>query len=172
MPKHLCLLIIPLLLNACASSPAFDTTGVNRSLTPQSVATGTQAATGKQVLWGGSIISTTNLKDRTQIEVLAYPLDTNSRPLSGGNPQGRFILEQAGYLEPVNYAQGRLLTVSGTVTGSRTGKVGDSDYDFPVVQATQLNLWPKEQEEAGPGIHFGIGAGSGGSTWGGVGIGF
>ena len=71
--RHL-LLLLPLLLNACATGPTFDTTRVNRSLTPGTAVAKLTSAEGKQVLWGGVIISTTNLKDSTHIEVLGVAL--------------------------------------------------------------------------------------------------
>ena len=73
------LVLLPVLLGACASAPTFNTAGVDPFLTPQSVTTSPQAATGKSVQWGGTIIGTTNLQDRTRIEVLAYPLDSKAR---------------------------------------------------------------------------------------------
>jgi outer membrane lipoprotein len=170
---RICVLPVALLLSACASTPAFDTGGVDRSLTPQNAATSPQQATGKQVQWGGVILSTINLEDSTQVEVLAYPLDANARPLSDSNPLGRFILERAGRLEPANYAEGRRITAVGTVTGTRAGQVGDSDYNYPVVSARQLYLWPPGQGSDGVRVfgYIGFGAGSGDSDSE-IGIGF
>lgn len=166
-----CILLVALLLSACASTPAFNTDGVDRTLTPRDVATGPQPATGKHVQWGGIILNTTNLKDSTQIEVVAYPLDNNARPQSDGNPLGRFILEQAGYLEPDTYARGRRITTVGMVTGTRAGQVGDADYNFPVITARQLYLWPPGREHDGVTFfgYIGFGAGSGDSE---IGFGF
>jgi len=163
-----------LLLSACASGPTFNTGGVDHSLTPRDVASRPQIATGRNVQWGGVILNTTNLKDSTQIEVLAYPLNADEQPRSDSNPLGRFILEQTGYLEPANYAEGRQITVVGTVTGTRTGQVGESDYNYPVIAARQLHLWPVDRERDGVGVggHIGIGVGSGGYRGIGVGIGF
>jgi outer membrane lipoprotein len=152
------LVILFLLLSACASGPGFDSGGVDRSLTPRGVIAEPQMARGKQVLWGGSIIRTTNLKDSTQMEVLAYPLDSNERPQSESDPLGRFIVEQSGFLEPESYAEGRLVTVIGTVSGNRAGRVGESEYVFPVVGARQIHLWT---ENKGGGVSFGVGVG----TW-------
>ncbi|MBT8061806.1 MAG: Slp family lipoprotein, partial [Gammaproteobacteria bacterium] len=119
MLRHACLLaILPLLLSACAGSPSYDRYGADGTLTPQTVAVRPQAAAGKQVLWGGVILKTVNLKDRTQLEVLAYPLDSGERPRIDDVPLGRFILEQDGYLEPANYANQRQITVFGTVAGT------------------------------------------------------
>ena len=153
-------LTIPfLLLSACASGPTFDSSGVDRALTPRGVAAAPQPAAGQQVLWGGAIVRTSNLKDSTQVEVLAYPLDARERPQSERDPLGRFILEQRGYLEPGSYAEGRLLSVVGTVRGTRAGRVGEADYTFPVMDARQIHLWPKDKDSGG--VSFGVGVG----TW-------
>jgi outer membrane lipoprotein len=176
--KPALLALLPaLLLSACASAPTFNTTGVDPFLTPQSVTTSPQAATGKRVQWGGTIIDTANLQDRTQIEVLAYPLDSKARPQSESSPLGRFFLEQSGFLDPATYKQGRQISAVGTVTGTRTSKVGEASYEQPVVDGMQIYLWPENQGSQGTGVTFGIGGGSGGwgsgTSWGvGVGTGF
>ena len=69
------------LLLGCAGMPEFDTSGVDRSLTPQSVNAEPEASRGKVALWGGMILETRNLKATTQIEMLAYPLDADYRPM-------------------------------------------------------------------------------------------
>ena len=86
------------------------------------------------------------------------PHDARERPQSESEPLGRFILEQSGYLEPGTYAEGRLLSVVGTVRGTRAGRVGEADYTFPVMDARQIHLWPKDK---GGGVSFGVGVG----TW-------
>ncbi len=164
--------VLLLLLSACASGPTFNTGGVDRTLTPRGVAAEPQQATRKYVLWGGTILDTTNLKDSTRIEVLAYPLDTDKRPQRDRDPLGRFILEQPGFLEPASYAEGRLVTAVGRVTGTRAGRVDESDYAYPVMTSRQLYLWPRNRGYTGSNVHFGIGVGSGGHWGGGVGVGF
>ncbi|MDH3901517.1 MAG: Slp family lipoprotein [Gammaproteobacteria bacterium] len=168
-----CVLLVALLLSACASTPTFNTEGVDHSLTPREVTTSLQLATGKHVQWGGIILSTTHLKDSTQVEVLAYPLDANARPQSDDNSLGRFILERAGYLEPATYAEGRLITAVGPVTGTRAGQIGDADYTYPLISARQLILWPPGGEHDGVSvggyIGFGVGGGDEGSE---IGFGF
>lgn len=171
MLRHANLSIL-LLLSACAGSPNYDIYGADRALTPQAIAARPQMATGKQVLWGGVIIKTVNLKDRTQIEVLAYPLGFDERPKIDAVPLGRFILEKDGFLEPANYASQRQITVVGAVAGTLSGQVGESDYNYPLINARQLTLWPEYRRDTGSNIYFGIGAGSGGSWGGGVGVGF
>ena len=166
--------ILLLLLSGCARSPTYDRYGAHGTLTPQGVAASPQMAAGKQVLWGGVIMQTVNLKDRTQIEVLAYPLDADTRPKLDDVALGRFIVEKDGFLEPTSYAAQRQITVVGTIAGTLPGQVGESDYNFPRVTGGKLTLWPQTRyrDDTRSNIHFGIGVGSGGSWGTGVGIGF
>jgi outer membrane lipoprotein len=122
------LVVLPLLLlGACASGPAFDTSQVDRSLTPAVATADSQGATGKQVLWGGVILGVTNLAHNTLIELQAYPLDYREKPQPDAASPGRFYLNQSGFLDPAFYTRGRLLTVTGMVTRSKTEKVGEAE---------------------------------------------
>jgi len=100
-----------------------------------------------------------NLEQGTRLEVLSYPLDSRGRPEQDASPKGRFLLQREGYLEPVDYAPGRLITAVGAVTGVEEGKVGDAPYRYPLMQAEQLHLWPKPESyrRQTPQVHFGIG---------------
>jgi len=174
--RHFPLLVLLLLVTACASAPTFNTDGVDRSLTPRGVAAEPRPATGKIVQWGGIIVSTTNLKDSTQIEVLAYPLDSDGRPKSDGTAQGRFIIMHTGYLEPASYTAGRQVTAVGTIMRTQSGRIGEANYTYPIISARQLYLWPKSQGRDGSSTFFNFGVGgSSGGNWGsgvGVGVGF
>lgn len=155
------LLVLFALLSACTSTPEFDTSQVDRSLTPHNVIAEPEVSRGKVVLWGGMILDTRNLKDTTQIEVLAYPLNASNKPMLESKPLGRFIIKHTGYLEPATYAQGRHLTVSGSVSGNHSGKVGETSYDYPVISDLQLHLWSQNSEGTRSNVHFGIGVGIG-----------
>lgn len=159
MNCKLVFLALVALLTSCASTPDFDITLVDQSLTPQSVISEAEINRGKIVLWGGIILDTRNLKDTTNIEVLAYPLDTSQRPLLESKPLGRFIIQQRGYLEPASYAQGRALTVVGKVSGSQRGNVGESSYNYAVIYSEQLHLWSPDSRRNQTRFHFGVGIG-------------
>ncbi|MDH5570951.1 MAG: Slp family lipoprotein [Gammaproteobacteria bacterium] len=145
------------ILLACSSAPKFDTSQVDRALTPKSVVADIKTAQGKTALWGGLILETKNLKQASQIEVLAYPLDSDGWPQSEREPLGRFIIHHSGFLEPATYAQGRTVTVLGVVSQTRSGKVGETDYTYPVINSTQLHLWAKDSRQNRSRFHFGIG---------------
>lgn len=149
--------LILFLLAACAGTPVFDTSQVDNELTPQSVIAYPESSQGKLVLWGGTILEIQNLKDSTQIEILAHPLNSSQRPRQNKKPLGRFIVIQPGFLEPAIYAQGHLLTVLGKVGDSEQGKVGESNYTYAVITAEKLKLWSPRDESGQTRFHFGIG---------------
>ena len=69
-----------------------------------------KAYTGRKVVWGGLIISTENLEDKTLIEVFQTRLDSTQsptrEPLANG---GRFIVSIEGYADPLIYREKRAL---------------------------------------------------------------
>jgi len=146
------------LLTACATTPPLDITGVDVGITPTKVIADLEATRNRRVHWGGVIVQSKNLKDTTQIEVLAYPLDKAGKPNTESDPQARVLIMQPGYLETADYRPGRLVSIVGTVTEVREGAVGEARYTYPMVRADQLHLWPKQtKDRTGTDIHFGIG---------------
>jgi outer membrane lipoprotein len=148
-----------MLVAGCASGPKFSTTDADASLLPEQIAAKPELATGQRVVWGGVIMSSTNLTEKTQLEVLAYPLsDSSQRPQTDEAAKGRFLVIKSGYLEPVDYAQGRLITVSGRLDGTENGKIGEATYRYPKVLAEDIHLWSRESESSGGiPVRFGIG---------------
>jgi len=162
LSRFFLLSIVLLLLGACASGPSFDTRRVDLAVTPRSAVAEQPLTSGQTVLWGGVILNTRNLESHTVLEVLAYPLNSNQMPQRGRDPLGRFILERQGFLEPASYAEGRMVTVVGTLERSESGTVGGSDYVYPVIEANELYLWPRDSEQYNrSNVHFGIGVGIG-----------
>jgi outer membrane lipoprotein len=153
--------IVAVLLASGCATPAFEVGGdVDRVITPRAAAVEPATARNRTVAWGGLIVSARNLKDSTQIEIVGYPLDDSNRPKRGADPIGRFISIHPGYLETADYAPGREITVLGTMSGTRTGTVGEATYVYPVVEASRAQLWPKPgADRSEPTFHFGIGIG-------------
>jgi outer membrane lipoprotein len=147
-----------LLVGGCATP--YDIGNADARIMPTEAAKDVPGMLNHTVAWGGLIAVTRNLKDRTEIEVVAYPLDSQNAPDRYAAPTGRFIVVQTGYLETADFAPGRLITVVGTVTEARTGTVGEAKYVYPMVLASKLNLWPQPYgERRKSNIHFGIGVG-------------
>jgi outer membrane lipoprotein len=165
MKLILVLTAVVLMLGACATGQMPE----DRGPTPaQIVKSGTATA---PVHWGGQIVRTENLRDRTQIEVLAFPLDGAGRAQTDRPPEGRFLVESPGFLEPHEYAPNRLIEVRGKLSGFRNGQVGEAEYRYPLVMAERLILRAENAHETAPQIRFGFGTSSFGSGSG-VGISF
>ncbi len=98
---------------------------------------------GEKVLLGGQIVQTRNIGDRTEIEVIQKPLDFTGYPSNGDETGGRFIFVIPRYLESEIYSKDRLVTGAGKVTAGRVGKVGDTEYEYPVIAVEELHLWEK-----------------------------
>lgn len=151
------ILVAAALLSACAAAPKFDLKDVNTTATPSEASAQVETLRGGKILWGGTIVNSRNLEKGTQLEVLAYPLDNRRRPLTNREPLGRFIVDHATYLETVDYAPGRLITLTGTLSGTKQGKIDETTYTYPAIAAEQLHLWSKSGEDSGPRLHFGVG---------------
>ena len=133
---------------------------LDRSITPQQAIADQDALQDRWVLWGGVIVTVHNLKDSTEIAVLAYPLEDNAYPKSSQQASGRFIIRYDGFLDPVDYAPGRLLSVLGRLDGVQEGRIGEAPYTFPLVRAKSLHLW-RPGESPRSKVMFGIGIGIG-----------
>lgn len=157
--RRLAIMGLVLLAAGCASKPRFETAGIDKSITPQTAVSDTSVAQGREVLWGGVIVNSSNLADSTQIEILAYPLDDRQRPDTDRGPIGRFIATRPGYLETADYATGRLVTVRGKLEDKVVGRIGDASYTYPVVRFEDSQLWQREASAVSsqPRVNFGIG---------------
>lgn len=147
-------------LAACAPAPIYPTTPGASTATPSRVAQTPEQFANSPVVWGGRVVNVRNFADHSEIEILAYPLDSSQRPRFGADGSGRFIASLPGFAEPMNYPGGSPITVDGRLAGSRVGKVGQADYVFPLVKVAQSHVWSAEEMRSGhPNIHFGLGLG-------------
>lgn len=149
--------LFPVLLIACATGPEFDNTVYLQRTTPEEAANNIDAYRDIEVMWGGLLVSSTSLERSTQLELLAYPLNRKQKPDTTQSALGRFVLVVDGFLEPVDYAEGRIVTATGRLTDVKDSAVGSAQYRFPIVEADDLYLWPKSSGSSKPRIHFGVG---------------
>lgn len=132
------------LLAACATVPK-PLEGTYTDISTSSAQQG--GAGGTRVRWGGEIIKTEPGPQETCFYLLSRPLDAQARPRSGRSDddkqQGRFVACRAGFYDPEVFTRGRELTVTGTLHGIVSQKVGDFDYAYPRVEADVVYLWPR-----------------------------
>lgn len=151
-----------LLLAACAPAPIYKNTAGAVVATPQQVAQAPERFSNGSVIWGGRIVQVNNFSDHSEVELLAYPLDSSQRPKANDSGNGRFIAVMQGYVEPIDYPPGALITVSGQLNGSRAGKVGQANYVFPLIRVAQAHVWTAAEMGKGRNnFRFGLGVGVG-----------
>lgn len=106
-----------------------------------------QDSTGQTVRWGGRIVRTEPLADRTCFEVLSTELDSSGRPYwAADDTRGRFIACRAGFYDPALFTDKREVTFTGRIDGYENRKIGEYDYRFPRVAADVVYLWPVREK--------------------------
>ncbi|MCP4286748.1 MAG: Slp/YeaY family lipoprotein [Gammaproteobacteria bacterium] len=98
---------------------------------------------GSVVRWGGTVVNVKNLRTHTMVEILARPLAKSGKPDDSGRGKGRFLARISGFVDPEEYTQGRLLTVTGKLSRIVKNTIGEYLYDYPVVEAEARHLWPE-----------------------------
>jgi outer membrane lipoprotein len=98
----------------------------------------------ERVVLGGYILETVNEPDGTRLTLLQAPLDSRNKPKSQDLSQGRFVVETQEFLDPAIYTKNRRITVGGKVWGASPQPLGNRTYQYPVIKAEELYLWPKE----------------------------
>jgi len=141
MGRALGVVLAAALAAAGCARPPKPLAGEFPPITPGDVQAG--ARVGERVRWGGDIVATTPRAGETCFEVVAKPLDRRARPRPVDETTGRFIACAAGFRDPAVYADGRELSVVGTVEALERGKVGDATYVYPRVRAEAVHLWPE-----------------------------
>lgn len=118
---------------------------------------------GQSVIFGGEVLTAKRLKDGTRITILQLPLDGSSRPdMNLTQSQGRFVAIHRDFLDPATLPYGTRVTVTGDVTGSLTLPLDETDYNYPVIEIKNLQVWTGTDEPAlryrpyfGPGPYWG-----------------
>jgi outer membrane lipoprotein len=146
------------MLAACATSPV-ATDQVSVAATGPAHVLAQAGHEGEMVVWGGRIVQADNFAEYTELVVVSYPLDRADRPRLNAEPGVRFIVSEAGFLEPMKFAPGRFVTVLGRVAGIQERAIGEYLYEHPLLEAEQIHLWPADpaQWRARTGFSIGIG---------------
>lgn len=135
-------LTIIFLLAGCASVPESIQVDENMPLvTYQQAASNPDGNVDKAVRWGGVVALVENLAESTMIEMVHYDLRSYGRPLLSNQSVGRFRVYVDGFLDPMVFEQGRLVTFAGKFNGVEEGTVGEHNYVFPSIKSSGYHLW-------------------------------
>ena len=114
---------------------------VDRSITFQSLKAHPDQYLGHYVLLGGAVATVNNAKQAAQMEVVEFKLDSDSMPDESYSSGGRFLAQTGGFLDPLVYKSGRLVTIVGEVKGHKSMPIDQVEYDYPIVAIREIHLW-------------------------------
>ncbi len=159
-------LLLLVVMFGCSSLPTLPQ--ADRSRSPHQVSREGLGNSEQKRQWGGILIGIR----ADELEILAYPLDTDGRPRTEEKSAGRFLARITDQVEPGDLSIGQHITATGPILSIQSGRVGQADYLFPVMACEDLAVWPEPgRARTRPRIHFGFGASSGGGGHGSIGIG-
>ncbi|XOV78748.1 MAG: Slp family lipoprotein [Aestuariibacter sp.] len=150
-----------LILSACSTVPDSVMLPEDVNLVSyQEVAGDPDKSTARLARWGGVIANIENQEGATLLEVVHFPLRSYGRPIPDDESIGRFRVYVNGFLDPMVYQTGRMMTFAGQVIGSEEGVVGEHQYVYPTLQADGYHLWKDydrvevETISVWPSFHF------------------
>ena len=135
-------LLSGLTISACTTVPE-QLNGEYTSLDPQNTREGDLQTS---VRWGGVILETRPESNHTCFEILSRRLEKSMRPADTDKSDGRFIACKPGFYDPEVFEKSREVTVVGKLIHIDVRKVGDFDYNFPVVDIEFMSLWPERRQ--------------------------
>lgn len=127
--------LVLLLLPGCSPVPETVRTAAESQGSFAALRKHPEAFRGRPALLGGRIVRVGLLGGRTRIEIDCLPLDDRDRPRSDAQGQGHFLAEMREKVSPDAYPWGRVVTVWGKFAGAAEG--------LPLVEATEVYLWPR-----------------------------
>ncbi len=133
--------LLTLGLAGCATHPRPEAAHIDRHMGLRAVLAHPLRTRGARVRWGGVVVQDNVGPQHSTLTVLAYPLGASGRPRLRATPKGRFQAVAPGYLDPMLFARGRLVTIVGTVIGTRPGLIGEAHYVYPRVQLLSSHVW-------------------------------
>lgn len=102
---------------------------------------------GQTVTFGGKVLGAKRLVEGTRLEILQLPLDSSLKPTHDlRKSQGRFLAIKKEFLDPATIPPGTFVTVTGEVSGALTLPLDETEYRYPTVAITTLQVWPSEDE--------------------------
>ena len=133
-----------LLISACTTVPE-QLEGDYPSVKPMDTGPGMLET---RVRWGGVILETRPEEGHTCFEILSRQLETSMRPRNADQTNGRFVACKPGFYDPEVFKKEREVTLTGKIIHIDKRKVGEYDYQFPVVDIEFMTLWPVRRDPA------------------------
>jgi outer membrane lipoprotein len=149
MKRLLPAIIIPILLASCA--PVLSPEVMDRGRYDpdfDELVSNPDAYRGTFYILGGIIAKTRATAGGSIIEALYVPVN-NWGYLKGYRlAGGRFLALYRGskILDPMIFRKNREITIAGEFIGTRTGKIDDADYTYPLFEIREFYLWEEPEK--------------------------
>ncbi len=148
MKKLMMTVMMVTILSGCANVPDPIAVSPNDVLVPyvQVANASAMSPQNQKARWGGKIVSVENKEKVSEIEVVFFPEGRNGKPNVGDASVGRFIARVEGFVDPLVFEQGRLITVVGEVGTKTEGIIGEQSYLYPTLNAMGYHMWKETQD--------------------------
>jgi outer membrane lipoprotein len=155
MNIRICALLGAFFLAGCATFPEqLQIDDSTQLVIYEDAASKAEQVKGKLLRWGGAIAKVENKADSTIFEMVYYPLNGYGRPISGEQSMGRYRIHVNGFMDPMVYQVGRLMTFTAQLNGLEKGLVGEHEYVFPTATVNSYYLWKNVQRINVSGVHL------------------
>jgi outer membrane lipoprotein len=131
-----------LLFSSCTTIPE-QLQGEYTTLIPRDA---TEKDLETAVRWGGVVLETRPEENFTCFEILSRQLQKSMRPEVSDQNDGRYVACKPGFYDPETFKKGREVTLTGKLIYMDVRKVGEYDYQYPVVDIEFMSLWPKRRD--------------------------
>lgn len=154
MNIRLSTLLVALLMAGCSTFPdKLQLEDTTQLVIYEDASSKAEQVKGKMLRWGGAIAKVENKPDSTVFEMVYYPLNGYGRPISGEESMGRYRIHVNGFMDPMVYQVGRLMTFTAELNGLESGLVGEHEYVFPTANVEAYYLWKNVQRIDISGVH-------------------
>jgi outer membrane lipoprotein len=146
MNIRICASLVAFFLVGCSTFPdKLQLADTSQLVTYEDAASKAEQVKGQLLRWGGAIAKVENKPDSTVFEMVYYPLNGYGRPVSGDESMGRFRIHVNGFMDPMVYKVGRLMTFTAELKDLENGLVGEHKYVFPTANVKAYYLWKNVQ---------------------------
>lgn len=102
---------------------------------------------GKEIFWGGKIISCSNKENFTIIEILQFPINREGKIITVLESEGRFLIKTPDFLDCAVYTFGRFVRVKGIIKGLEEGKIENRPYKYIVIDPNKIEFFKEEDKD-------------------------
>jgi outer membrane lipoprotein len=147
--------VLTFLVGGCVIVPEQIKVSDNENLVPfENIINGSETGQGVKARWGGEIVNVENKEEYSEVEILQYPSNPYGKPRTNLDSAGRFKVQVAGFIDPLVFEKGRLITFLGELGEPSEGIIGEQIYIYPVLLASAYYMWKETEEYHMSGFYY------------------